>query len=245
MVSKQKILFANSSGFPENMPGILITDNTYYTKGYGRQFYIVYNSTRIYIRYQLEADGTWSSWENMTNTIMNNGNVPLADLIATYPQNKVSYNLITSSYALSEGYPNNEAGTLITHSIKPKETGWQYQTYTTYTTNVVYYRFVNPNGTWSIWSKLLFNNPIPPSYSNIATSTISANSSYLTNITVTGTKVEDSAICNPANDLPDGLIMTCICRVDKIIIKISNVTSSPITFTGMPVNYRIFPRTWK
>jgi hypothetical protein len=233
--------YATANGFPPYQ-GVLVTHNPHYGQGYLRQFYYVFRSTDIYTRSGIN-ETTWTDWELMalnikyiTNTVL------LTDAISAFPNNAITYHQITTAYGSANGFPEGQGGILVTENIKNTESGWQKQTYTTYSSKNIYVRFYKSSG-WTDWYKYnLELNGIVPGHVIVTGTTIAAKSRYDFEIPIVGLKNTDTAVINFVSPLNVGLIANARCTTDKLIVEITNILDTDIIYSSRVVNYRIFKR---
>lgn len=141
---------ANSSGFPSNLGGQLITYNNG-GNGYSYQEYKPIVTTDKYIRYA--TSNGWSEWEQFAKatdirqpiaTGGYNNNSPITD----FPIG-VTVNTVATSDAI--GLPDNYAGILTTW--RPSNDSYAKQEYRVHVSNKVYARYIS-SGAWTTWEKI-------------------------------------------------------------------------------------------
>lgn len=148
-ITVNQITNTGKSGYPENQPGKLVTDNTYPWTGYVYQDYYVYNNIRVYRR-------LWTSegWEKFT--LITNTEVLSPSINPSFNKSSDSYVLpVTYEQVNSSGaadYPENQPGELVTNKIIQND-GYTYQDYHLIRTRRVYRRWWESSG-WTTFKLL-------------------------------------------------------------------------------------------
>lgn len=150
-ITYTRISAPNATGFPETQAGMLITNRLENVNSLNWQEYHVYNSNNVYRRYWTEQN-TWSDWELLNSSIIRLApNSVTADTpYSEFKNRKISYCQITLANA--NGFPNNQAGTLITNRLNG-DPGYCWQEYKVYNSFDKFKRYCKSDGTWSEWKK--------------------------------------------------------------------------------------------
>src|SRR5699024_3795076 len=153
-----QIRASQKSGFPENLPGILMTYNVRYGNAenyWSWQEYKPHKSQTKYIRRWDSDNNEWHGCEainaykiDLSKTVTNNTTLDNSSL------NTVTESMITSSQ--SEGFPKIQTGELITHNPRDYYTEyyWGYQEFKARYSNQKYIRYWSKDdetGKWSDW----------------------------------------------------------------------------------------------
>ena len=147
---------ASTSGFPEQRAGSLITHREL-SDDYGYQEYRLVNYDRIYTRRWV--DSKWNSWKlshgEVGSRIANTG-ITSETQPSAFPDFTITHTKVTSAQASTSGFPEQRAGTLVTHKMI-SDTGYPYQEYHILGVNRVYRRpqsIASPPYNWGSWLQI-------------------------------------------------------------------------------------------
>jgi lysophospholipase L1-like esterase len=143
----EQISVAIAAGFPEAKPGKLKTYRAKEDTDYSYQMFKVYRSNNMYIR-RVEF-GVFKEFVGV-------GNIELAlnfasgeKPITAYPWG-ISYSAMQSSSTGVYGLPDNLGGTVVTYRTQATNP-YNYQMLYQYSTNFIFSRYVQTDGSWSAW----------------------------------------------------------------------------------------------
>ena len=125
-IPSNKITYApvsnlSAAGFPEGRGGTVIT-NRLISDQYSayQEYHVIYSNKSYKRKWEGTAWGTWIEYNTEPNYIVVLGvdTVSVNDGIVSFPDKKISYQSISSNYALQEGFPGTgSGGILITNRI--------------------------------------------------------------------------------------------------------------------------------
>lgn len=152
-ISVTTLKSSDNAGFPR-VAGIL---ETYYIKEktYAFQLFHAFDQNTTYRRKWDYTNNVWLDWDETVGIsklviplIPSSSNLYSANNVITdFPNKKISVFYVNS--AGGTGFPNNNAGIVITYRIGGN--GYDYQEFHEYNTWNRWKRYVKTNGTWSNW----------------------------------------------------------------------------------------------
>ncbi len=159
------------------------------------------------------------------------------DSIDKFPTGKVTQTVIHGGNQNNIDFPENQSGMLFTYNFGG--TGWQRQEYRPYNKNEIWSRIVTSSGEWGAWLKINDNRLITFSVSQ-GFGTIPSNSRVANEFTIAGATDQDVVHVNFAYGIPSGVIpIAYVSGSNKVIVRLENVTSSPIEFGSRPIRIGI------